>query len=271
MTERNNSNEESGWTSECFSYYLSNSYAKKLKENISKFVKPSPDVYHSRSEDDNQPQEERSKINSGHYSDEITEQFANSCATSDAIPDRNSSIQNHNFTNTLPNVENILPQGTNTNFTPLQGSEGNYNSWIQSNELAEERGPNYRFDDSSFSNCTVNYFYCPICSYRSLDRSQIQNHYYGTHGENTNSTNCQAPITKNNSYIGTNFHMEGAFSDEFMENTPRWSKETTTRSQSIEATFTRAWESEKSTQSSTMSTNTINATLIPSKHVDPEW
>nr|CUU99808.1 hypothetical transcript [Hymenolepis microstoma] len=80
---------------------------------------------------------------------ENNERFASDCVTSCATQWQKSSEQNHNSTNTLPIMEQILPQNTNTNFNPLQGSEDNYGSWIRSNELTGVNDTQHRFNDSS--------------------------------------------------------------------------------------------------------------------------
>nr|CDS29243.2 hypothetical transcript [Hymenolepis microstoma] len=202
--------------------------------------------------------------------DENNEQFASDCVTSYATQCQNSSEQYHNFTNTLPSVEQILPQRTSFNFTSLQRSEDNYGSWIQSNELTGVNDTQHRFNDSSFSNNAANYFYCTVCYFCSADWCQVQNHLNTVHGENSYLTICQGQTKKTNSYIDGNVHLERANSGGFMESIPQLNKKTTKACPNIVARITRTWESKKSTRSSTMSTNTTNATLIPSKHVDPE-
>nr|CUU97515.1 hypothetical transcript [Hymenolepis microstoma] len=162
MTERITSKDESGFAQECLSLDLTTSSTNSPRKNSAKSLNPSIDFYHLPYGNENQPLEEKSK-----------------CA------------QNRNFTNVPPNVEQILPQSTNTNSRPLQGSEGNYNDWIQSNELAEENVTHLQYADSSLANFAVNYLYCPSCSFKSVDRSQIANHFHAFHEENTNSTNFQ--------------------------------------------------------------------------------
>nr|CUU98099.1 hypothetical transcript [Hymenolepis microstoma] len=79
-----------------------------------------------------------------------------------------------------------MEQRMNTDFTTLHGGGCNFNGWLQSSELAEENLTLNRPDDSSSANSAGNYFHCPICSYRSVDRFQIRNHFHAIHEENTN-------------------------------------------------------------------------------------
>nr|CDS27863.2 hypothetical protein HmN_000183600 [Hymenolepis microstoma] len=158
MTGRNNSNEGPTRTPQYFHYHSANSYVNPLPEH------------------------------------ENNEKFASDCVTSCARQWQNSSEQYHNFTNTLPSVEQILPQRTSFNFTSLQRSEDNYGSWIQSNELTGVNDTQHRFNDSSFSNNAANYFYCTVCYFCSADWCQVQNHLNTVHGENSYLTICQGML-----------------------------------------------------------------------------
>nr|CDS29238.1 zinc finger protein 84 [Hymenolepis microstoma] len=220
--------------------------------------KASTDIYHSHSEYDIQPLEEKFKFNLLHYgyhSDETFEQFSSNCVTSCAAQQQNPYGQDDNSTEILPSVQQILPPRMNTDFNILYGSEGSYNGWIQSNEFSEEKSTLYRFDDYSSVNCAVNCFYYPICPYDSLERSQFQDHLHAIDEENTNSATCQASNRKCNSYIGGTIPMKGAISGGFIENITQRSNETT--------------RSEKSNLPSTESENAYSASVISPKHGNP--
>nr|CDS31972.1 RB associated KRAB zinc finger protein [Hymenolepis microstoma] len=272
MTDRKSSNvssdDESGWTPEYFLHDRTDSLANPLTDFTTKLLEPSTDIYHSRFEGDIQPLDERSEY-------EIIEQIVSNFITSYGTENQNAFDQNANTASTPRNGEQVLPENTNTNYTPLLGSESNHGGWIQSNELTEENLTHHQIDYSSLANCAVNSFYWPICSYVSVDGSQVQNHFYAICEESMNFTTCQAPARKTNSYFDCNVLRECALNDEFTENIAQGS-------QNVGAKITSTWESEKSKRKSTEPTNPVISSeyviasrkherncnsLIPSNHL----
>nr|CDS29393.2 hypothetical transcript [Hymenolepis microstoma] len=155
----------------------------------------------------------------------------------------------------------------NVDLNTLYGSESSYNRCIQSTESTETNLTLYRLDDSSSANSVVSYFHCPICSYRSVDRFQVQNHYYAIHEENTNCATRQAPIRKSNSSIGGNIPNNGEVLHE--GNVAKKSRKTARTDRNVETETTSTWQSEKSNRPSTKSVNSISLTVSSSKHSDP--
>nr|CUU97513.1 hypothetical transcript [Hymenolepis microstoma] len=189
MTEKSNSNvsseDESEWTPECIDLGQKEVFNTPLTELVTKLLEPSADISHPRFEGVVQPLEEKPEY-------EIIEQIVGNIITSRVTQQFNSSNQNDNDTNTPQNVEQIqMEQKMNVDLNTLYGSESSYNGCIQSTESTETNLTLYRLDDSSSANSVVNYFHCPICSYRSVDRFQVQNHYYAIHEENTNCATRQ--------------------------------------------------------------------------------
>nr|CDS29390.1 zinc finger protein [Hymenolepis microstoma] len=268
MTEKSNSNEasndESRWTRECIHLGQREGPNNPLREIDTNLLEPTYSTKHSRIEDDNQPRHEKSE-------DEIIEQIAGNIFTSSVIRQQNSSNQNDKNTNTPQNVEQIqMEQRMNTNFTTLHGSEADNSGWIRLNEFAKENLTLYRLDNSSSANSAVNYFHCPICSYRSVDRFQIQNHFHAIHEENTNWPTRQASNRKPNSYNDSNSPIEGAISDGSIENITQRSEERVGWGGNVVAETKRASKSDESNRRSTEFGNAHSSTVISSKNGDPK-
>nr|CDS29239.1 hypothetical protein HmN_000864100 [Hymenolepis microstoma] len=254
MTSRNKSNAfshvESVWTPECV----------RISANL---PEPPTDINRPCTEDDVQPPEDISECP---FSCGTVEQIVSDFCTSCATPQLNSSNLNYNPTNTPRNLELIFPQDLSTNVPNLQGREENSKSWNEPNEVAEENLTHHQFDDPSLANCAVNYLYCPSCSYRSVDRSQIQSHFMATHGGNTNWTTCEdfSRAEELPHRIEVDIPQE---SMRITDSTQSFDDENTCVEESVEAPNTTIISSEQKDSSQMTSRNKSNAF----SHVESAW
>ncbi|VUZ49111.1 unnamed protein product, partial [Hymenolepis diminuta] len=246
MTDRNNSDissdDESAWTPKWIYKDQTDALNDPLDEFVKNLLEPSVNTRDSCFEESLQQVEERSE---NEIIEEIVRNFLPMCGTQ-----HDSSTQSC----LAPNVEHFSPEET-TNDNVLPEKKHEPIEFVKGNLIA------HQLNDSTVANSANSYFYCPSCSYRSTDRSQVQDHFHANHEEDTTSTTFESPIGGSNPCIDNDLQELEELLDKFIANVTENSMKITEANQNylsgnLEDKDTFVGDSENPQQSSAKSAST---------------